>query len=108
MISPRASRIETKSGLSGEIPPDSVAVVGVPESASNAGSEGILLSIPNRWPANCELNTVETGLRRNATKSVFPGGALCTLFSSLFVGDANLGLGGRRGFEPNEFDAWWV
>ena len=33
---------ETKSGLRGEIPSDPVPVVGVPESASDAGSEGIL------------------------------------------------------------------
>jgi len=99
---------ETKPGLRGEAPPDPVAVVGVPESASNAGSGGILFSIPNRWSANCELKIVETGLKLNATKSVFPGGALCTLLSSLSAGKAILGLGGWRGFEPNEFEAWWV
>lgn len=107
-ISPRASRRETESGLKGEIPPDPVVVVGVPESASNAGSGGVLFSIPNRWSAKCELNTVETGLKLNATKSVFPGGALCGLLPLLSVGRAKLGLGGWRGFEPNEFDAWWV
>lgn len=103
-ISPRTSRGEVKSGLRGEIPPDPVAVVGVPESASSAGSEGILFPEPNRWSAKCELNTVETGLKLNATKSVFPGGALCTWFSPLSDGEAGLGLGSRRGLEPNELD----
>ena len=103
-ISPR----ETKSGLRGEPPPDPVVVVGVPESTSNAGSKGIWFSAPNRWSAKCELNTVETGLRLNATKSVFPGGALCTLLSSLSIGEVKFGFGGWRGFEPSEFDAWWV
>lgn len=93
-ISPRISRRETKSGLRGEIPPDPVAVVGVSESASNAGSEGDSFSVPNKWSAKCELNTVETGLKLNATKSVFPGGALCTLSPSLPARDAKLGLGG--------------
>lgn len=101
-------RRETKSGLKGEIPPDPVVVVGVPESASNAGSEGVLFSIPNRWSAKCELNTVETGLKLNATKSVFPGGALHGLLSPLSAEGAKLGFGGWRGLEPNEFDAWWV
>jgi len=93
-ISSRASRIETKPGLRGEIPPDPVAVVGVSESASNAGSGGILSSIPNRWPAKCELNTVETGLKLNATKSIFPGGALFGFLPSPLAGEAKLGLGG--------------
>ena len=93
-ISSRTSWRETKSGLRGEIPPDPVAVVGVPESASNEGSEGVLFFVPKRWSANCELNTVETGLKLNATKSVFPGGALCGLSSLLRAGEAKLGFGG--------------
>lgn len=107
-ISPRTPWGETKSGLRGEVPPDPVAVVGVPESASNAGSEDILFPIPNRWSAKCELNTVEIGLKLSATKSVFPGGALCTSFISLSAGEEIFGLGSRRGFEPSEFDGWWV
>lgn len=93
-ISSRGSRSEAKSGLRGEIPPDPVAVVGVPESASNAGSKDAPFSVPSRWSVKCELNTVETGLKLNATKSVFPGGALCGFPPSLSGGEAKLGLGG--------------
>ena len=104
-IFPRVPRGETKSGLRGESPSDPVPVVGVPESASDADSEGVLLPTPNRWSAKCELNTVETGLKLNATKSVLPGGALCIMLSTLSTGEAKFGLGSRRGFEVNEPDA---
>jgi len=104
--SPRVLWGGTKSGLRGEIPSDPVAVVGVPESTSDVGSEWILLPVPNRWSAKCELNTVETGLKLNATKSVLPGGALCTMLSSPPTGEAKFGLGSRRGPEFNEPDPW--
>lgn len=60
------------------------------------------------WSAKSELNTVETGLKLKATKSVFPGGALRALLSPLSAEEAESGLGGRGGSEPNEFDIWWV